>query len=154
MKLSEFKRHLETSPNDALRFVLPDGRLIEAHAHITEVGRVEKSFVDCGGTVRRVLHASFQAWVAEDVDHRLLPGRLASIIDSAAPVLGNEDLDVEVEYQDGLISQFPVVAADAADGSVFFKLTTKNTDCLAKERCNLPSNSTAEESCCSGSGCC
>lgn len=152
MKLSDFKRHLESSPDLELRFVLPDGGRIEAHAHITEVGRVEKLFVDCGGTVRRVLHCSLQAWVAEDVEHRLLPGRLAAIIDKATSILGDEDLDVEVEYQDDLISQFPVVAAEIAEGSLLFKLTAKNTDCLAKERCILPANN--DQACGAESGCC
>jgi hypothetical protein len=152
MKLSAFKKHLLASPESELRFVLPDGGLIETHAHITEVGRVEKTFIDCGGTVRRALHCSLQAWVADDVDHRLLPGRLASIIDLAAPILGDSDLDVEIEYQDGLISQFPVVEAEHTGGALLFRLTTKQTDCLAKERCLVPSS--ASEACCSGSGCC
>lgn len=152
MKLSEFKEHLLTNPKSELRFVLPDGGLIEAHAHITEVGRVDKSFVDCGGTVRHTVHCSFQAWVADDVEHRLLPGRLASIIDKAASVLGEEDLDVELEYQDGLISQFPVIGAETTEGLLCFNLTTKNTDCLAKELCGLPSK--VDQACCSETGCC
>ena len=126
--------------------------MIEPHAHITEVGRIEKSFIDCGGTIRRSIHCSLQAWVAEDTDHRLAPGRLASIIEKAAPILGDEDLDVEIEYQDGLISQCPVVAGEMVDSALFFHLTTKNTDCLANELC-LPSAG-SEANCCSGSGCC
>lgn len=82
MKLSEFKSQLERLFDYDLRFVLPDGGLIEAHAHITEVGRVEKSFIDCGGTIRRTAHCSLQARVAGDTDHRLSPKPLASIIDS------------------------------------------------------------------------
>lgn len=152
MKLSEFKRHLERSPEHALRFVLPDGGQIEAHAHITEVGRVEKRFIDCGGTIRSTAHCSLQAWVADDTDHRLAPAQLAAILGKAAPILGSDDLDVEIEYQDGLISQFPVTAAELDGDSLRFHLTTKNTDCLAKELCTPP---TAErEACCAGGGCC
>ncbi len=151
MKLSEFKTYLEQSPDHELRFVLPDGGLIEAHAHITEVGRVEKRFIDCGGTVRRIAHCSLQAWVAEDLEHRLAAGRLASIIDIAAPILEGEDLDVEVEYQDGLISQFPVESVKVAKGALLFHLTAKSTDCLAKERCGIP---TANDERCSETGCC
>ena len=154
MKLNDLKDYLLKSPDHALRFVLPDGGLIEAHAHITEVGRVEKSFIDCGGTVRRTVHCSLQSWVADDVDHRLTPGRLAAIIDLAAPVLQGEDLDVEIEYQDGLISQYPVEGASVSDDSLFFHLTTKNTDCLAKERCGLPTVQDPNAACASGIGCC
>lgn len=152
MKLSEFKNHLQNAPDHQLRFALPDGGLIEAHAHITEVGRIEKTFIDCGGTIRKLTHCSLQAWVADDTDHRLAPGRLAGVIEKAQPVLGDEDLDVEIEYQDGLISQFPVEGATTADGALVFHLTTKNTDCLAKELC-VP-NAGAATSCCEGSGCC
>jgi hypothetical protein len=151
MKLSEFKSYLVQSPDLELRFVLPDGGRIESHAHITEVGRVEKRFIDCGGTVRKIAHCSLQAWVAEDVEHRLVPGRLASIIDMAAPILESEDMDVEIEYQDGLISQFPVESAKVSNGALLFHLITKNTDCLAKEQCGI---STAKDACCSESGCC
>lgn len=151
MKLSEFKSHLRRSPSSELRFAFPDGGLIEAHAHITEVGRVDKTFVDCGGTVRRLAYCSLQAWVAEDTDHRLSPGKLASIIDKAEAILGEEDLDVEIEYQDGLISQFPVEAVSSGKQTLTFHLTTKNTDCLAKELC-LPD--AGEGTCCGTGGCC
>lgn len=151
MKLSEFKSHLQRTPDAELRFALPDGGLIEAHAHITEVGRVDKTFVDCGGTVRRSSYCSLQAWVADDIDHRLSPGKLAAIIEKAEAILGDDDLDVEIEYQDGLISQFPVEAASDAERAIVFHLTTKNTDCLAKELCLPDAN---EGSCCGGGGCC
>ena len=151
MKLSEFKSCLQRSPDHALRFVLPDGGLVEAHAHITEVGRVEKSFIDCGGTIRHTAHCCLQAWVADDTDHRLAPGSLASIIDKAGPVLGDQDLEVEIEYQDGLISQFPVVSATHSEEALLFHLTTKNTDCLAKDICLRPE---AAEECCSAGKCC
>ncbi|MEI7863404.1 MAG: DUF6428 family protein, partial [Planctomycetota bacterium] len=32
--------------------MLPDKSFVPAHFHITEVGRVQKDFIDCGGTVR------------------------------------------------------------------------------------------------------
>lgn len=151
MKLSEFKSHLQRLPNNELRFALPDGGLIEAHAHITEVGRIDKTFVDCGGTVRRSTYCSLQAWVADDTDHRLQPGKLASIIEKAASILGEDDLDVEIEYQDGLISQFPVEAVSGVEGTLVFHLGIKNTDCLAKELC-LPN--AGQDSCCGTGGCC
>lgn len=151
MKLSELKSHLQARPNDELRFAFPDGGMIEAHAHITEVGRVDKTFVDCGGTLRRNSYCSLQAWVAEDTDHRLLPGKLAAIIEKAQPILGEEDLEVEIEYQDGVISQYPVAGVSGTERMLVFHLTTKNTDCLAKELC-LPN--AEQEGCCAGGGCC
>ena len=51
MKTSEFKTQLQRHPESELCFMLPDGGRIPAHAHITEAGRVDKTFVDCGGTI-------------------------------------------------------------------------------------------------------
>src|SRR6476620_3328794 len=147
MNQSEFKAHLEAHPQAQLRFVLPDGDVIAAHAHITEVGRVDKSFIDCGGTIRRNSACSLQAWVAEDVDHRLSPGKLAGVLDLAAPLFLGDDLPVEIEYEDCAISQFPVLSvSQEAEGVLRFVLGSKHTDCLAKELC-LPQ---AQE----GASCC
>lgn len=150
MRLSEFKNHLSSFPDHELRFILPDGGMIEAHAHITEVGRIEKTFIDCGGTIRRTICCSLQAWVADDIEHRLAPKRLASIIEKAAPILGDDELEVEIEYQDCLISQFPVASASTEGSALFFHLTEKHTDCLAKDIC-LPRTPT---DCCNGNACC
>ena len=147
MKLSDFKAALQQSPTHPLRFVLPDGDVIAAYAHITEVGRIDKTFIDCGGTVRKVSTCSLQAWVDDnDHDHRLQPGKLASIIDKAAPILGDEDLDVEIEYEDCQISQFPVENVSVQGDDLKFYLGTKHTDCLAKDVC-LP-NGSGECGCC------
>lgn len=149
MKISEFKSALLNHPDAELRFVLPDGGVVAAHAHITEAGRVDKTFLDCGGTLRRTSYCTLQAWVADDVEHRISPQKLAGIIDLAAPLFEGEDLDVELEYEDGLISQFPLLKADAHKGLLVIFVGTKHTDCLAKDIC-LPAAST----CAPGSGCC
>lgn len=155
MTLREFTQHLETAGDRELRFVLPDGGLIEPHAHITEVGRIDKAFVDCGGTVRRSSHISLQTWVAEDTHHRLAPAKLAGIIAKAAPILGTDDLEVEIEHEECLISQYPVHGAELADEHLVFYLSSKHTDCLAKELCLVPAAPGADQdSCCSSGGCC
>ena len=48
MKLSEFLFALNQV--ESLDFKTPDGTAVPAHFHITEVGKVEKHFIDCGGT--------------------------------------------------------------------------------------------------------
>ncbi len=146
MKLSIFKEALQQSPNLQLRFVLPDGDLVAAHAHITEVGRIDKTFIDCGGTVRKVSTCSLQAWVADDTDHRLEPGTLATVLDKAASILADEDLEMEIEYEDCQISQFPVENVSVQGDDLKFYLGTKHTDCLAKDVC-LPGGS-GERGCC------
>jgi hypothetical protein len=151
MKVSEFKDHLEAAPEHELRFVLPNGETIPVHAHITEVGRTDRRFLDCGGTLRNVSSCTLQAWVAEDLDHRLLPGSLANILAKAQPILGTDELDVEVEFESGFISQFPVVGAAIRGEALELQLGTKHTDCLAKEICTPVESE--ENACCAG-GCC
>jgi hypothetical protein len=156
MKLSQFAAHLRQHPNHQLTFVLPDGDRIPAHFHITEAGRIDKSFIDCGATIRTTATCSLQAWVAEDTDHRLSPGKLAGVLEIAAPLFRGDDLDVELEYEDCAISQYPVLEAEAQGEELVVQLGSKHTDCLAKELCT-PQTAAAPASagCCTpGGGCC
>lgn len=150
MKVSEFNTHLLSAAESEMRFVFPDGDTIPLHAHVTEVGRVDKQFIDCGGTVRSVSHCTLQVWVAaNDEEHRFAPGKLARVMGMAAPVLRDDDLEVEVEFEDcGGISQYPILSAEAADERLIFRLGTKHTDCLAKEACGLTAVEPA--GCCQG----
>jgi hypothetical protein len=153
MNTSTFKTHLEAHPGAELAFVLPGGKTIPAHAHVTEVGRVEKRFIDCGGTHRSWVTTNLQTWVDTDVDHRFLAGKLARIIDLAAPLFGDENPEVEIEHEDGVISQYPVETVKADGGKLVFQLTAKHTDCLAKESC-LPGEAEEESACGCGPACC
>jgi hypothetical protein len=152
MKASEFKRHLEAHPNAELQFVLPDGDLIPLHAHVTEIGRVDKNFIDCGGTARQWSNCTLQVWVAEnDEAHRFPPAKLAKVMDMATSLFLGDDLDVEVEYEDCCteLSQYPVVEVQSGEGTLTFKLSSKHTDCLAKEACGLTSV-VGQSGCCGG----
>jgi len=152
MTVSEFSALLAASGDKTVRFVLPDGGFIPAHAHVTEVGRVDREFLDCGGELRKTSFCCLQTWVADDEDHRLPAAKLASIIRRALEPLGLSGLPVEIEYEDGYVSQFPVVSLETGD-VVLVRLGTKHTDCLAKDVCLPPA--AAGDGCCSpGSGCC
>lgn len=150
MTLSEIKKILATT--ETIQFELPNGDLVPRHFHVTEVGKISKHFIDCGGTVRKEEVANFQLWNANDFDHRLHPEKVLSIIELSEKILGLEDLEIEVEYQGQTIEKFGL----DYDGWNFL-LTGKNTNCLAKEKCDIP---TANEkpagvnSCTPNSGCC
>jgi hypothetical protein len=155
MILRELKMNLIEHRDKNLRFVLPDGDRIAADFHVTEVGHVVKNFIDCGGTRRKTEAIMLQAWVAaNDPDHRLTAGKLAGIIDLAAPILPSDELEVEVEYEGCTISQYPVAGVRAEGNELRFTLTNKHTDCLAKEACGLescgcsPEETTANGKCC------
>ncbi|MEO1032221.1 MAG: DUF6428 family protein [Bacteroidota bacterium] len=132
MKLSEIKSKLKKL--DTIAFQLPNGTLVPRHFHVTEVGKVTKDFIDCGGTVRHEEVVNFQLWEANDYDHRLHPEKLLKIIELSQNVLNIGDLDIEVEYQGDTIGKYNL----DFDGNHFL-LTTTQTDCLAKDNCGIPS---------------
>jgi hypothetical protein len=153
MKLSEIKTALITL--ETIAFQLPNGQLVPNHFHVTEIGKITKNFIDCGGTVRKEEVVNFQLWDANDYDHRLHPEKLVSIINLSEKVLGIEDLEIEVEYQGETIQKFGL----DFEGNNFL-LTSKQTDCLARDKCEVPTKKAISAvlepaSCCSPtSGCC
>ncbi len=150
MTVAAFRSALAAAPDLPLTVLWPDGDPIEAHFHITEVGRVQKDFVDCGGTVRRTVSCLLQTWVGEDVDHRITAGKLLGAFDFAGPVLGAEDLPVELEYEACNVVQFTVVSVVRGMDQLTVQLGSKHTDCLAKELCCPPAKGGAGV----GAGCC
>jgi hypothetical protein len=152
MTVEELLTVLSANAGTGLHVMLPGGEFVPAHFHVTKVGRVQKDFIDCGGTVRSASACVLQMWVADDTDHRLDAGKLAKIVWLAAPVLKATDLPVEVEYEAGVVSQYPLVAAEVTPSGVLFHLGSKHTACLAVDRCGIaPLPST---DCCSTPGCC
>lgn len=154
MTLSETKHILAKA--DKIAFQLPSGELVPSHFHVTEIGLIDKHFIDCGGTVRKEQKVNFQLWNADDYDHRLHPEKLLHIIELSERVLGIPDLEVEVEYQGETIGKYGL---DYESGN--FQLTSKMTDCLAKDQCGIPTEKPkirlgqeASSPCTPGSGCC
>jgi hypothetical protein len=148
LKISEVRAALAAAPGLPITVIWPDGEPIEAHFHVTEVGRVQKDFVDCGGTVRRLVTCLLQTWVGDDVDHRITGEKLLKAFDYAAPVLGGEDLPVELEYEACNVVQLRVIAVERTAEALVVRLASKHTDCLAKELC-VPATK-----CAPGGGCC
>ncbi len=154
LRLSELRAALAARPGSPLTVVWTDGEPIEAHFHVTEVGRVQRDFIDCGGTVRRSVVCLLQTWVGEDTDHRITAGKLLKAIELAAPVLGSDDLPVELEYEACNVVQVKVAAIESAADALLIRVAGKHTDCLAKELC-LTAPASAASSCCKpGQGCC
>lgn len=156
MKLSEIKSKLKEL--DTIAFELPDGTLVAPHFHVTEVGKVSKHFIDCGGIIRHEEVANVQLWEANDYNHRLHPEKLLNIIELAERLLHIGNLDIEVEYQGDTIEKYNL----DFEGKHFL-LTTKQTDCLAKDKCGIPSQKlkmrlselqSQPSKCSPNSGCC
>ena len=135
MRVSELVKALTEASGATVRFRLPSGELAPAHAHVTEVARINKRFIDCGGTLREDALCRLQTWVADDYDHRLTAAKLAKILEKAHTVLGDQDLDVDVEHDMGFVTQFPLVSVEVLGSEAILTLQGRNTACLAPELC-------------------
>lgn len=157
MKLSAIKTHLANA--NAVTFQLPDGTFVPPHFHVTEVGKIVRDFIDCGGTVRQERVINFQLWEAGDYDHRLAPQKLVNIIELSERTLGLEDWEIEVEYQGTTIGKYGLEY-----NGTHFQLIATQTACLASDACGIPAEKqkvqlaelgNATASCCTpGGGCC
>ena len=154
MNIEQFKNHLESL--EKIYFQLPSKALVPSHFHVTEVAKLEKHFVDCGGHFRKEEKICLQLWQANDYDHRLHPEKLIGIISTAQHSLNLKNVEVEVEYQGNTIETYTL---DFKDG--IFYLVAKQTDCLAKEQCGIPEkkpklrlNQLTTNPCEPNSGCC
>jgi hypothetical protein len=154
MKLSEIKNLLPTLENTV--FQLENGDFVPEHFHVTEIGTVNKKFIDCGGVIRNENVVNFQLWNADDFEHRLKPQRLLQIIQLSEEKLNIEDLEIEVEYQNETIGRY-----DLEFNGNHFILKNKLTACLAQDACKVPSqakfiqlNNNENNSCSPDSDCC
>lgn len=154
MKLEQIKSFLASSSE--ISFALPDGNLVPRHFHVTEVGKVTKDFIDCGGVRRQESVINFQLWEANDYDHRLHPEKLLAIINKSQDILGIGNEEIEVEYQGESINKYGL---EVINGQL--TLTAKQTACLAMDACavvpekiKMAISEIANSGCCVGSGCC
>ncbi len=139
MNLTELKSLLAGHSDRFFRISLPDGNAVPVSFHVTEVGRLRKTFLDCGGTLRDTTTCQLQIWVGEDYDHRIETGKMAAILERGNTVLPDDSVPVEIEYEDGVISQYTITGHEISDDAVILSLAHKHTECLAPELCGLPS---------------
>ena len=158
MNLTELKSLLSEHSDHFFRIVLPDGNAVPVSFHVTEVGRVHKTFLDCGGKLRESITCQLQVWVGQDYDHRIEIGKMAAILEKANAYLTDGTMPVEIEYEDRVISQYTITGHELTDDAVVFKLAHKHTECLAPELCGLPDLRIpaigGKSSCCGPTGCC
>ncbi len=156
MKLFDFKNRLMLM--DSLSFHLPDGSTIPAHFHITEVGQIDKKYIDCGGTIRFETKINMQLWYSHDMDHRLDAKKLLKIIEIAQNQLNIADAEIEIEYQADTMGKYTL---HYEQNKLVLKPT--KTACLAQDQCGIPlakpkkelaTLTTTSTTCCGESGKC
>jgi len=117
-----------------------------------------QTFIDCGGKVHIAQTCQLQAWLGTDTDHRLRAGKMAGVLNQAKAkgvLPAGEDIDVEIEYEDKVISQYTVASFAVTEDAVVLNLAAMHIDCLAKDVClpQLPMVAGAVAGCC-GPECC
>lgn len=143
-----------------ISFQLPNGTKVPPYFHVTEIGSINKEYVDCGGKIRKENFVTFQLWVSDDYDHRLQPAKLISIISQAEKLLSIDlDAKITIEYQDATIGKYSLALIDGV-----FQLQNMQTACLAEDACGIPMEkqkmqlkelTSSSSSCCEpGGGCC
>lgn len=154
MKYLEFKESLQKL--ERLTFIMPNGILFPAHFHITEVGRTNKQFIDCGGLLRNVSEICIQLWLAEDRNHCLSTKKLLHILGETERQMMLPDENVLVELQGETIEKYAISLSEKG-----FLLLPTHTACLAEDTCGIiPEKAKLDlanlggNSCSPGSGCC
>lgn len=163
MNVQQLKTALAANKDQPVAIKLADGSNLAPHFHITEVGKVTKEFVDCGGTRRQTQSCMLQTLVADDTDHRLSTTKLAGILDMTSVLDLDDSVEVEAEIQTDTIAIYTVESAVPENGSLVFRLSSKSTACLAPDKCGIETVAistqlptaelpTADGGCCGGSG--
>ena len=137
MNLKDLKAALAKNPDAPLHFILPDGVSIPVHAHVTEIARIDKRFVDCGGTLRTEAFCRLQTLVGADIDHRFTTTKLLRVLNAATALHLSDELEVDVEHEAVWISQFPLGVTRLEEGEFVLQLAVRHTACLAEDKCGL-----------------
>ena len=153
MTRSELIKYLSTA--EELHVLLPTDEFVPKHFHVTEIGKVTKHFMDCGGQSRTTETMNIQLWVASDYYHRLTPEKFLGILDKTSKLFSaDEDPQIIVEYQSDSIGLYEL---DIKNDSLLLRNT--HTACLALDLCkvaktvvNAPKQMAS--SCCSHGVCC
>lgn len=135
--LTDLLTILEENNPESIIPLLPEGEPVLPHYHVTEVARIQKDFIDCGGTVRCALSAQLQLLTATDFEHRLSAKKLAGIIRKSESLLGDDPLPLTLEYGQKVAVVYPVSKMTWEDGKLTLQMETPSTSCLAPDTCGL-----------------
>ena len=131
MKISEFKNIIQSLKY--IVFELPGGKRVPPHFHITEIGIIRKTYIDCGGDLRVENLINMQLWYSNDINHKIEPTKILKIIQNSEKLLKFQDEEIQIEYQQDTICKFNL----EFKGDSTFKLIKTFTDCIDKESCNI-----------------
>ena len=79
------------------------------------------------------------------------PARVLAVADRSARYGTVDRLHGLIEYENGVVSQYPISEAEVTPSGVLLHLGSKHTTCLAQDRCGIGS---VDVACCPTPGCC
>lgn len=153
LSLQQVVDALTKAEGRVVRFELPTGTLLSPHVHVTEVARLDKKFVDCGGTLRTDSSCRLQIYQADDTEHRIQAAKFAGILAKGAGLLASTALPVEIEAEAPFLSVFPLIATRTDATQIILTCGVRHTACLAEDVC-FPAALQPKGACAPGSGCC
>lgn len=152
MQLGNFLKLLEEKKDSVLRFKLPNGNFVEEHFHVTEVGKITKEFIDCGGTNRSKQTCLLQLWIANDEEHRVNAGKLHSIFSLAKHIYMDDKTPIEVQYGSEQAVIYDVDSCVLNENFIDITLRGQKTDCLAPDKCGIKKKCCGDK--CKNTKCC
>lgn len=143
--LGNLLKVLNNNLSASIRFILPNYEFVESHFHVTEIGRVKKDFISCGGTYYSEESCVLQLWVWKDEDHRVNSEKLLKIFKSSERLDLSESLELRVQYglEAGVV--YRVSSIREGSGIVDIVLSNIKTNCLEPEKCGI--NLSVKECC-------
>lgn len=153
----EFIKTLEDKPNYSIEFHLPGGIQLPTHYHITDVGAVNRYFIDCGGQTREENYVQIQLWLGKNNDHCLDAKTILKILKNSNKVLCKlpnlNDSNVFIEYKTEFITQYPIAKIDVLNGKIICFTKHLTTQCLVALRHEQELNKGAASDCRKASCC-
>lgn len=162
MKVKEFLTILRQNKDKALLFEYKQDKFVRANYHITEVKNISVQSVDCGGRSDKWNETVIQLWESPSeigkTDFMKVNKALSIIekVDSIHPILLETEVKLEYGNAEFHTATLDIDNINLMSDRIIVQLFVTETDCKAKDICIVPEKEivTAEEVCCSGSGCC
>ncbi len=149
----QFITTLSKNPNSLIDVYLPDGYLIPAHYHLTDVGCVNRYFIDCGGHTREENYIQIQLWLGKDINHRLRATTFLKILEQSQSILNKlatlEQSNIHLEYRKDIVTQYPITDIKSINNKIIINTETLTTQCLAALRHEKEIKQESDNSSCS-----
>jgi len=161
MKVKEFISILEKNKSRALLFEYAENKFADTNYHLTEVKNVSFETVDCGANTNNWKETHIQIWESPSEvgkEYYLTVDKALAIlkrVDGIKPLWLETEAMIEFGNASFHTSVLSIEKITNSSDNLIVKLFTNETGCKAEEECGvLVKETSAEEACCSGSGCC